>query len=97
MRKESTDFLSEASLSVSSIASDRKNSLVESYRKEIEALLTKTRKMDLVVQSLEAEKKDTKAILIAKDLELAELRSKNGILQKTVKCLECSIVEKALH
>ncbi|OBZ91096.1 hypothetical protein A0J61_00848 [Choanephora cucurbitarum] len=40
--------------------------------------------MDLVVQSLEAEKKDTKAILIAKDLELAELRSKNGILQKTI-------------
>ncbi|KAI8387314.1 hypothetical protein BD560DRAFT_114305 [Blakeslea trispora] len=60
---DSTDFLSEASLSISSVTSDRKNSLVESYQ---------------------TEKKDTKAILIAKDLELAELRSKNGILQKTI-------------
>ncbi|RCH93160.1 hypothetical protein CU098_009657, partial [Rhizopus stolonifer] len=81
---DSTDLLSEVSLSVSSIASDRKNFMSDIYRKEMEALLSKTRKMELVIQSLETEKKDVKAILINKDSELAELRSKNGILQKTI-------------
>lgn len=60
----------------------------EKYRyamqKEIETLQTKTRKMDSTIQTLETEKNDTKAILLDKDLELADLRSKNAMLQKTV-------------
>lgn len=53
-------------------------------QKEIETLQTKTRKMDSTIQTLETEKNDTKAILLDKDLELADLRSKNAMLQKTV-------------
>lgn len=59
----------------------------EKYRyamqKEIESLQTKTRKMDSTIQTLETEKNDTKALLLDRDLELADLRSKNALLQKT--------------
>ncbi|GAN11666.1 hypothetical protein MAM1_0792c11245 [Mucor ambiguus] len=61
----------------------------EKYRyamqKEIETLQTKTRKMDATIQTLETEKHDTKALLLDKDQELADLRSKNAMLQKTAK------------
>ncbi|CEP17167.1 hypothetical protein [Parasitella parasitica] len=61
----------------------------EKYRyamqKEIETLQTKTRKMDSTIQTLEAEKNETKALLLDRDLELADLRSKNAMLQKTAK------------
>lgn len=52
-------------------------------QKEIETLQTKTRKMDATIQTLETEKHDTKALLLDKDQELADLRSKNAMLQKT--------------
>lgn len=53
-------------------------------QKDMEALQLKCRKMESTIQSLETEKGDTKAILLSKDLELADLRSKNVTLQKTV-------------
>lgn len=66
----------------------------EKYRyamqKEIETLQTKTRKMDFMIQTLETEKNDTKAVLLDKDLELADLRSKNAMLQKTIQRQEKS-------
>ncbi|KAF1797598.1 hypothetical protein FB192DRAFT_1462458 [Mucor lusitanicus] len=66
----------------------------EKYRyamqKEIETLQTKTRKMDATIQTLETEKHDTKALLLDKDQELADLRSKNAMLQKTIQRQEKS-------
>lgn len=66
----------------------------EKYRyamqKEIETLQTKTKKMDATIHILETEKHDTKALLLDKDQELADLRSKNAMLQKTasIPCIE---------
>lgn len=55
-----------------------------SMQKEMEALQIKSRKLEATIQSLEIEKNDSKSLLISKDLELADLRSKNATLQKTV-------------
>lgn len=64
------------------------NNQFEKYRytmqKEMEALQAKVKKMESTIHSLEVEKSDTKAILLSNDLELADLRSKNATLQKTV-------------
>lgn len=59
-------------------------------QKEIETLQTKTKKMDATIHILETEKHDTKALLLDKDQELADLRSKNAMLQKTasIPCIE---------
>ncbi|KAL7320013.1 hypothetical protein PS15m_003085 [Mucor circinelloides] len=66
----------------------------EKYRyamqKEIETLQTKTRKMDSAIHTLETEKNDTKALLLDRDQELADLRSKNAMLQKTIQRQEKS-------
>ncbi|CAO3626964.1 unnamed protein product [Mucor fragilis] len=66
----------------------------EKYRyamqKEIETLQTKTKKMDATIHTLETEKHDTKALLLDKDQELADLRSKNAMLQKTIQRQEKS-------
>lgn len=63
----------------------------ERYRyamqKEIETLQTKTRKMDSTIHTLETEKNDTKALLLDRDQQLADLRSKNAMLQKTASIL----------
>ncbi|KAG1082661.1 hypothetical protein G6F42_022497 [Rhizopus arrhizus] len=63
----------------------------EKYRyamqKEIETLQAKTRKMDSTIHTLETEKNDTKALLLDRDQELADLRSKNAMLQKTASIL----------
>lgn len=53
-------------------------------QKEMEALLAKLHKMEAIIEALEGDKNATKAILITKDLEMADLRSKNTTLQKTV-------------
>lgn len=53
-------------------------------QKEIEALQAKGRKMEAAILSLETDRGTTKGILLEKDQELAELRSKNTLLQKTV-------------
>lgn len=50
----------------------------------MEALVAKLHKMEATIEALEGEKNTTKAILITKDLEFADLRSKNTTLQKTV-------------
>lgn len=52
-------------------------------QREIETLQAKMRKMELHIQSLENDKNDTKAIILTKELQLAELRSKNNTLHKT--------------
>ncbi|CAO3634304.1 unnamed protein product [Mucor hiemalis] len=53
-------------------------------QKEMEALLAKLHKMEAIIEALEGDKNATKAILITKDLEMADLRSKNTTLQKTI-------------
>jgi hypothetical protein len=71
-----------------SSSSASKNNPFEKYRyamqKEIEALQAKGRKMEAAIMSLETDRSTTKGILLEKDQELAELRSKNTSLQKTV-------------
>ncbi|GAA5798962.1 hypothetical protein HPULCUR_004371 [Helicostylum pulchrum] len=67
---------------------DTSNPQFEKYRntmqKEMEALQIKSKKLESTIQSLEIEKNDSKSMLITKDLELADLRSKNATLQKTL-------------
>ncbi|KAG2231538.1 hypothetical protein INT48_005041 [Thamnidium elegans] len=67
---------------------DTSNIQFEKYRntmqKEMEALQIKSKKLESTIQSLELEKNDAKSMLITKDLELADLRSKNATLHKTL-------------
>ncbi|KAI8878735.1 hypothetical protein K501DRAFT_297473 [Backusella circina FSU 941] len=73
-------------------SSTSKNNPFEKYRyamqKEIEALQAKGRKMEAAILSLETDRNTSKGVLLEKDQELAELRSKNNSLQKTVTRLE---------
>ncbi|KAI7899647.1 uncharacterized protein BX663DRAFT_520837 [Cokeromyces recurvatus] len=50
----------------------------------MDILYAKSKKLESTIQELERDKNDTKALLITKDLELAELRAKNTILQKMI-------------
>lgn len=72
----------------SNINSNSSQQQYEKYKstmqKEVEALQNKLSKMEATVEILEADKNETKAVLITKDLEMADLRSKNTTLQKTV-------------
>ncbi|KAI8376106.1 uncharacterized protein BYT42DRAFT_374834 [Radiomyces spectabilis] len=60
----------------------------EKYRhamqKEIDLLQTKNRKLEASLRTVMLEKNETQASLLAKDQELADLRSKNTIIQKSL-------------
>lgn len=66
------------------------DTLSHHHKKEMEALVAKLHKMEATIEALEGEKNTTKAILITKDLEMADLRSKNTTLQKTIQRQEKS-------
>lgn len=51
-------------------------------QKEHETLISKLKRMESTVQALENEKK---SIQLTKDMELADVRSKNASFQKTVR------------
>lgn len=70
--------------STATLSSDilSKNSIPKSIQKEYDILLTKSKRMETMIQTLENEKK---SIQLAKDMELADIRSKNAALQKTVR------------
>ncbi|EIE82266.1 hypothetical protein RO3G_06971 [Rhizopus delemar RA 99-880] len=57
----------------------------KSMQKEHETLINKLKRMEFTVQALENEKK---SIQLTKDMELADVRSKNASFQKTVNRLE---------
>ncbi|KAG1130087.1 hypothetical protein G6F42_004480 [Rhizopus arrhizus] len=57
----------------------------KSMQKEHETLISKLKRMESTVQALENEKK---SIQLTKDMELADVRSKNASFQKTVNRLE---------
>lgn len=58
---------------------------------EVETLLAKIKKMEATIQSLETDKKDREAILVAKDMELEDLRSTNSVLKENVRIfVKCS-------
>ncbi|KAG1044523.1 hypothetical protein G6F43_011443 [Rhizopus delemar] len=69
--------------STATLSSDilSKNSIPKSIQKEYDILLTKSKRMETMIQTLENEKK---SIQLAKDMELADIRSKNAALQKTI-------------
>jgi hypothetical protein len=70
--------------STATLSSDilSKNNIPKSIQKEYEILLTKSKRMETMIQTLENEKK---SIQLTKDMELADIRSKNAALQKTVR------------
>lgn len=73
--------------STATLSSDllSKNNIPKSIQKEYEILLTKSKRMETMIQTLESEKK---SIQFTKDMELADIRSKNAALQKTVRNYE---------
>lgn len=65
----------------SETAPKKDNPYYKQIQKDYETLLQKSKRMEATIQSLELEKK---SIQLDKDMELADVRSKNAALQKTV-------------
>ncbi|CAO3696808.1 unnamed protein product [Rhizopus microsporus] len=65
----------------SETASKKDNPYYKQIQKDYETLLQKSKRMEATIQSLELEKK---SIQLDKDMELADVRSKNAALQKTI-------------